>query len=72
MEKDAIVIEKVQKIQIFFSNIKETDKVAAHLADIYNEGAEEVIANARYAFMIGLMNEAVSKPALENQQYLTR
>ena len=26
---------------------------------------KEVIANARYAFIDGLMNEAVSKPAVE-------
>lgn len=65
LEKDAIVIEKVQKSKNASQILRETDKVAAHLADIYNEGAEEVIANARYAFIDGLMNEAVSKPAVE-------
>ena len=65
LEKDAIVIEKVQKSKYSSQILRETDKVAAHLADIYNEGAEEVIANARYAFIDGLMNEAVSKPAVE-------
>ena len=47
LEKDAIVIEKVQKSKYSSQILRETDKVAAHLADIYNEGAEEVIANAR-------------------------
>ncbi len=65
LEKDAIVIEKVQKSKNASQILRETDKVAAHLADIYNEGAEEVIANARYAFIDGLMNEAVKKPAVE-------
>ncbi len=65
LEKDAIIIEKVQKSKISSEILRETDKVAAHLYDIYNEGAEEVIANARYAFIDGLVNEAVKKPAVE-------
>ena len=40
LEKDAIVIEKVQKSKYSSQILRETDKVAAHLADIYNEGAE--------------------------------
>ena len=43
----------------------EVDKVASHLHDVYQEGAEEVIANARYSFIDGLMAEAVKKPAVE-------
>ncbi len=65
LEKDAIVIEKVQQSKNASQILRETDKVAAHLADVYNAGAEEVIANARYAYIDGLMNEAVSKPAVE-------
>ena len=45
----------------------ETDKVAGHLHTIFNEGAEEVVANARYAFIGGLMAEAVKKPAVEKE-----
>ena len=65
LEKDAIVIEKVQQSKNASQILRETDKVAAHLDDVYNAGAEEVIANARYAYIDGLMNEAVSKPAVE-------
>ncbi len=43
------------------------DKVSKHLHDVYKEGPEEVIANARYAFIDGLMAEAVKKPAVEKE-----
>ena len=65
LEKDAIVIEKVQQSKNASQILRETDKVAAHLDDVYNAGAEEVIANARYAYIDGLINEAVRKPAVE-------
>ena len=50
----------------------EVDKVSKHLIDIYNEGAEEVIANARYAFIDGLIAEAVKKPAVEKESMTDR
>ena len=43
------------------------DKVSRHLYDVYKEGPEEVIANARYAFIDGLVAEAVDKPAVEKE-----
>lgn len=65
LEKDSIVIQKVQKSSMSSRIMVEVDKVSKHLHDIFNEGAEEVVANARYAFIDGLMAEAVSKPAVE-------
>ena len=59
LEKDSIVIEKVQQSSMSSKIMMEVDKVSKHLIDIYNEGAEEVIANARYAFIYGLIAEAV-------------
>ncbi len=67
LEKDTIVIEKVQNSPKSSQIMIETDKVASHLHDVYKEGAEEVIANARYAFIDGLMAEAVQKPAVEKE-----
>ncbi len=65
LEKDSIVIQKVQKSSISSKIMIEVDKVSKHLIDIYNEGSEEVIANARYAFIAGLMKEAVKRPDVE-------
>ncbi len=65
LEKDSIVIQKVQKSPVSSRIMIEVDKVSKHLHDIFNEGAEEVVANARYAFIDGLMAEAVSRPAVE-------
>jgi len=65
LEKDTIVIQKVQKSSYSSQIMVEVDKVAKHLYDVYKEGAEEVIANARYAFIDGLMAEAVKRPAVE-------
>ena len=67
LEKDTIVIEKVQQSSMSSKILMEVDKVAKHLADIYNEGPEEVIANARYAYISGLMAEAVKKPDVEKE-----
>lgn len=67
LEKDSIVIQKVQQSSNSSKIMTETDKVAGHLHTIFNEGAEEVVANARYAFIDGLMAEAVEMPAVEKE-----
>ena len=67
LEKDSIVIEKVQKSSISSKIMKEVDRIAKHLIDIFDEGAEEVIANARYAFIDGLMAESVERPSVEKE-----
>ena len=67
LEKDTIVIEKVKGSSKGSQILAESDKVSAHLYDVYNEGPEEVIANARYAFIDGLMAEAVQKPEVEKE-----
>ncbi len=72
LEKDSIVIEKVQQSSMSSKIMMEVDKVSKHLIDIYNEGAEEVIANARYAFIDGLIAEAVKKPAVEKESMTDR
>ena len=67
LEKDSIVIQKVQGSSMSSQIMIELDKVSKHLHDIFNEGAEEVVANARYAFIDGLMAEAVQKPDVEKE-----
>ena len=72
LEKDSIVIEKVQQSSLSSKIMREVDRIAKHLSDIYDEGAEEVIANARYAFIGGLMAEAVKKPDVEKESLTDR
>ena len=67
LERDTIVIEKVQQSSKSSQIFAEVDKVSKHLYDVYKEGPEEVIANARYAFIDGLIGEAVQKPAVEKE-----
>ena len=67
LEKDSIVIQKVQGSSMSSQIMIELDKVSKHLHDVFNEGAEEVVANARYAFIDGLMAEAVKKPDVEKE-----
>ena len=67
LERDSIVIDKVQKSSQSAIIMAELDKVAGHLQTIFNESAEEVVANARYAFIGGLMAEAVKRPAVEKE-----
>ncbi len=67
LEKDSIVIQKVQQSTMSSKIMMEVDKVSKHLIDVFDEGAEEVIANARYAFIGGLMAEAVKRPDVEKE-----
>ena len=67
LERDTIVIDKVQHSSEGSKIMVEVDKVSKHLHDVYNEGPEEVIANARYAFIGGLMAEAVKRPDVEKE-----
>lgn len=65
LENDDIIIKQVND-SIYSTQInKEVIKVKNHLEDIFNEDTEEIIANARYAFIDGLVNEAISKPSIE-------
>ena len=67
LERDTIIIDKVQKSEYGSKILIEVDKVSKHLHDVYQEGSEEVIANARYAFIDGLIAESVKKPAVEKE-----
>ena len=67
LEKDTIIIDKVQKSEYGSKILIEVDKVSKHLHDVYQECPEEVIANARYAFIDGLIAESVKKPAVEKE-----
>ena len=67
LERDTIIIDKVQKSEYGSKILIEVDKVSKHLHDVYQEGPEEVIANARYAFIDGLVAESVKKPAVEKE-----
>ncbi len=67
LEKDTIVIDKVKESPKSSQIFAEVDKVSTHLRDVYKEGPEEVIANARYAFIDGLMAEAVKRPPVEKE-----
>lgn len=65
LEDDKIVTEKVESSQYGPQIMKEVKKVKKHLKDIFGEGSEEIIANARYAFIDGLIKECVDKPEVE-------
>ena len=67
LEKDSIVIQKVQNSKYSSEIFIESDKVSKHLYDVFKESPEDVVANARYAFIDGLMAEAVEKPAVETE-----
>jgi len=62
LENDEIILDRVEESSKRNKILNETEKVKKHLKDIYNEGSEEVIANARYAFIEGLLKESLTKP----------
>ena len=65
LENDEIVIEKVQNSSKGSAIMNEAAKIAKHLKTVFGENSEEVIADARYAFIDGLIEEVVDKPAVE-------
>ncbi|MBR2558014.1 MAG: ferrous iron transport protein B, partial [Methanobrevibacter sp.] len=62
LENDEIVEEKIEGSSKRNNIQAETKKVKDHLEGIFGEGSEEVIANARYAFIDGLLKESLTKP----------
>ncbi|KZX12641.1 ferrous iron transport protein B [Methanobrevibacter curvatus] len=65
LEHDKIIEEKVKESKYFLDIFNEVKKVEEHFKDIFNESSEEVIANYRYAFIEGLLNESLKKPEVE-------
>ena len=65
LEHDEIVLEKVKNSSSGNKIMDKVNAVSKHLQDIYGEVPEEVIANARYAYIDGLIKETVQKPAVE-------
>ncbi|MDR2623639.1 MAG: ferrous iron transport protein B [Methanobrevibacter sp.] len=65
LENDEVVKEKVEKSIIKDKVLKEVEKLNKHFHDVFNESSEEVIANNRYAFIDGLLNEVVTRPEVE-------
>jgi ferrous iron transport protein B len=62
LEDDEIIMDKVQQSSMSNPIFLQVRKVKNHLKDIYGVSAEEVIADARYAYIDGLMNECVQLP----------
>lgn len=65
LENDEIIVEKVENSNNSSQIMGEVGKVKNHLQTVFNENSEEVIANARYAFIDGLIEECVDKPKIE-------
>ena len=62
LEDDEIVMDKVQQSSMSNPIFLEVRRVKDHLKDIYGVSAAEAIANARYAFIDGLIKECVKLP----------
>lgn len=69
LENDKIITEKVENSSKSNEILKKVKKVKRHLKNVFGEGAEEVIANARYAFIDGLYEEVVSLPKDEKPTF---
>lgn len=67
LENDEIITQKVKNSRDGKQIIKKTEKVKKHLQEVFNEDTEEILANARYGFIDGLMKEAVVKPKIDKE-----
>ena len=67
LEDDEIILDRIEDSSKRNNILYTTEKVKKHFKDIYNESSEEVIANARYAYIEGLLKEVLTKPATEKK-----
>ena len=67
LEDDEIILDRIEDSSKRNNILNTTEKVKKHFMDIYNESSEEVIANARYAYIEGLLKEVLTKPATEKK-----
>ena len=67
LEDDEIILDRIEDSSKRNNILNTTEKVKKHFKDIYNESSEEVIANARYAYIEGLLKEVLAKPATEKK-----
>ena len=67
LEDDEIILDRIEDSSKRNNILNTTEKVKKHFKDIYNESSEEVIANARYAYIEGLLKEVLTKPATEKK-----
>ncbi|MDR2831288.1 MAG: ferrous iron transport protein B [Methanobrevibacter sp.] len=65
LENDEIIWRKVEKSAIKDKIFNELEKINKHFHDVFNESSEEVIANQRYDFIDGLLNEILTRPKIE-------
>lgn len=65
LENDKIIIEKVKQTQNGPNIVSNSEKIQKHLKDIFGEDSDEAIADARYGFIAGLMQESVKKPKID-------
>ena len=69
LEDDEIVAKKVESSKYGSQIMDEVKNVKKHLQTVFGESAEEIIANARYAFIDGLIKESVDKPEIEKPTF---
>lgn len=69
LEDDEIVTKKVESSKYGSQIMDEVKNVKKHLKTVFGESAEEIIANARYAFIDGLIKESVEKPEVEKPTF---
>ena len=67
LEDDEIILDRIEDSSKRNNILNTTEKVKKHFNDIYNESSEEVIANARYAYIEGLLKEVLTRPATEKK-----
>ena len=67
LEDDELILDRIEDSSKRNNILNTTEKVKKHFKDIYNESSEEVIANARYAYIEGLLKEVLTKPATEKK-----
>jgi len=62
LEKDKVILEKLQKTPVWPELSPALDKVEKHLEDIYDDEPDSIIADARYGLITGAVKEAVKRP----------
>lgn len=65
LENDQFIVQNVKETANGAKILKEVKNIQKHLLEVFGEDADEALADSRYGFIAGLIQESVKKPKID-------
>lgn len=65
LENDQVIVKNVEETANGPKILKEVKNIQNHLLEVFGEDADESLADSRYGFIAGLIQESVKKPKID-------